>query len=128
MRLLTNLATHFSLPTIFVPKPVHAQGVDLGDALKLNPDQPVREVFPTLGSLVSTILPNIFMVSGVILFFLIIAGGFMVISSAGNAEKTDKGKQAITGAIIGFVIIFASYWIVQIIEIITGVNILNSTF
>ncbi len=51
----------------------------------------------------------------------------MVVSSAGNAEKTDKGKQAITGAIIGFVIIFASYWIIQIIEIITGVNILNST-
>jgi len=127
MHKVQNILAFIFSSILFTIKPTQALGFDLGDALKLNPEQPVKEVFPDLGTLVSTILPNILMIAGVILFFLIIAGGFMVVSSAGNAEKTDKGKQAITGAIIGFVIIFASYWIIQIIEIITGVNILNST-
>ena len=45
-----------------------------------------------------------------------------------NPEKAKKGKQAITAALIGFMIIFCSYWIIKIIEIITGVSILNPGF
>jgi hypothetical protein len=53
-----------------------------------------------------------------------IFGGFLIISGGGDSKKTDEGKQALTNAIIGFVIIFTSYWLIQIIEIITGIPIL----
>jgi hypothetical protein len=75
-------------------------------------------------ALISAVLPNVYIISAVILFLYMIFGGFLVISSAGDAKKTDEGKQALTNAIIGFGIIFASYWIIQIIEIITGIPIL----
>jgi hypothetical protein len=42
-----------------------------------------------------------------------------------NPEAAAKGKQAATSAVIGFIIIFAAYWIIQIIETVTGLNILN---
>jgi len=81
----------------------------------------------TLGSFVSNILPNIYVVAGLILFFLMIGGGlmFMVSGSQQNPEGAAKGKQAITAALIGFLIIFASYWIIEIIQVITGIEILK---
>jgi hypothetical protein len=54
---------------------------------------------------------------------MLLAGGFTMLSSASNPEAADKGKQQITTALIGFIIIFAAYWIVQIVEIVLGVNI-----
>jgi hypothetical protein len=50
-------------------------------------------------------------------------GGLLMISSAGNAKQTESGQQAITNAIIGFALIFTSYWIIQIIEVLTGISI-----
>lgn len=81
--------------------------------------------FSTIGSLVSVILFNVYVVAGVILLFLLIFGGFQIISSAGSgdAEGAAKGKGAVTAAVIGFLIIFGSYWIIQIIEVITGLKI-----
>ncbi len=106
-----------------------AQGIDLGEEFQLDPttQTSVRDRFPSITNLLSAILPNLYIIAGLILFFILLFGGFTLVTSGGSPEKTQKGQQAITGAIIGFVIIFASYWIIQIIEIITGINILNNT-
>ncbi len=48
-----------------------------------------------------------------------------MITSAGNPEKQKEGSAMITGAVMGFVIIFGAYWIVQLLEWILGVSILN---
>jgi hypothetical protein len=79
----------------------------------------------SLGEIVSSLLPNIYVVAGVILFFLLVGGGLMFIISSGqqNPEGASKGMQAVTAALLGFLIIFASYWIMQIIQFITGVNL-----
>jgi hypothetical protein len=74
---------------------------------------------------ISSFLPTFWVIAGFILFIYMIAGGFMIISSSGDSKKADAGKEALTNAIIGFVIIFASYWIIQIIEVVTGVGILK---
>jgi hypothetical protein len=82
--------------------------------------------FPTIGAFVNVILKNAFVIAGVIFLVLLIFGGFSFIVSAGSgdAKKAEQSKQAITAAVTGLVLIFASYWIIQIIEIITGVTIL----
>ncbi len=82
------------------------------------------------GDLVSIILSNALVVAGIILLFLLIFGGISMIIGAGqdNPEQAAKGKQATTSAVIGFIIIFAAYWIIQIIETITGLNILKPGF
>lgn len=86
--------------------------------------------FQDFGSLVSVIISNLYIIAGVVLLFLVIFGGFGIISGAGagDQQKTAQGKQALTSAVIGFLIIFASYWIIQLIEIITGLSILKSPF
>lgn len=95
--------------------------------------EPVRVctgIFPTLGHLISAILPNVYILAGIILFILLLFGGFGIIMGAGggNPEQANKGKQAVTAALLGFGLIFASYWIIQIIQRLTGISILNPSF
>lgn len=82
--------------------------------------------FSSISELINRLLPNVLLLAGIILFLLILGGGFMLISGAteGEADKTEKGKQAVTYAMIGFVIIFASFWIIKLVEKITGIPIL----
>lgn len=83
--------------------------------------------FGTVGSLISVLLPNIYILAGILLFFLLIAGGIGMIAGAGGGDpqRTGQGQKAVAAALIGFLIIFASYWIIQIIEVVTGVKILG---
>ena len=80
-----------------------------------------------IGSLVTIILRVAFSVAGIILIVLLIMGGISIISGAGsdNPEKTAKGKEAITSALIGFIVVFSAFWIVRLIEIITGLTLLG---
>ena len=105
--------------------------IDIGTKFKLG-NQGIENTtgYGSIGELISAILPNIYVISGVILFILLIASGIMFIASAGqgeNPEKAAKAKQAITTSLIGFLIIFASYWIIRIIEVITGLKIFGNT-
>lgn len=81
----------------------------------------------SFGELLSVFLPNVYILAGVVLFILLLAGGFTYILNAGKGEKegTAKGGKMITAAITGFVIIIGSYWIIQIIRTVTGYNILT---
>lgn len=89
-----------------------------------------RSPLDDFGSLVGFIVSNLYILAGVVLLFLIIFAGFGILkgAGAGDQQKTSQGKQAFTAAIIGFLIIFASYWIIQLIEAITGLKILNPGF
>ena len=84
--------------------------------------------FDSIGNLISCVLPNIYVVSGVIFFVLMIIGGIGVIRGAGSGNEEDlkKGQKAITSALLGFLIIFVSYWIIQLVQIITGTEIFNN--
>ena len=72
---------------------------------------------------ISSLLPNIYILAAIILLLYLIFGGLTMIMSGGNPENAEKGQQAITNAIIGFVIIFASYWIIQFLEFTFGITI-----
>lgn len=76
----------------------------------------------TVGDLVSLFLNGAFVIAGILVLILFLVGGFTIIAGASsdNPEAAKKGTSAITAAAIGFVVIFASYWIIRIIEIIAG--------
>jgi len=82
--------------------------------------------FNTIGSLVSVVAQNAFVLAGVIAFIILIFGGFAIIIGAGSGDskQLEKGKQAMTGAAIGLIIIVGSFWIIQILETITGMTLL----
>ena len=46
---------------------------------------------------------------GIIAIILVLYGGFLWMTSAGNEEKVSQAKKIITGGIIGLIIIFVSY-------------------
>lgn len=98
---------------------------NLGDCLLLQNDSTVGSEYTGVGSLVNNILPNIYIAGGVVIFFMILAGGFTIISNAGNPDKIKDGTKTITSAIMGLLVLFGSYWIIQIIQVVTGVSILN---
>ncbi len=83
--------------------------------------------FTDIGSLISSLLPNLLIGAGVIMFFLMIGGGFMMIHGAGNddAKQTAQGKAAVTAAVIGFLLVISAYFILQILGVITGINFFN---
>ncbi len=53
--------------------------------------------------------------SGSIFLFLIVYGGIIILTSAGQNEKVEKGKKIITWAIIGALILGGAYAITSLI-------------
>jgi len=102
----------------------------MGKAFAVDIGKEFKVVFETPGELISTLLPSIYILAGIILFILLLFGGFGIIVGAGGGEpeKAGQGKKAVTAAVIGFALIFASYWIIQIIQALTGIKIFNPLF
>jgi hypothetical protein len=98
---------------------------DISQEFLLKEGQSVAATFETPGVLISLIIKNLYVIAGIILFFFIIMGGLGIILNAGNPEKQGQGSKTIGSAIGGFFILFASYWIIRIIEVLTGLKILN---
>lgn len=103
-----------------------ATGFNLGDQLLFQGSTATQQ-YSSANTLLNTILPNVYIIAGLIIFFMVVMGGFMIISQAGDTHKAEDGKKIITSAIMGLAVLFASYWIIQIIQVVTGVPILNST-
>ena len=74
--------------------------------------------------IVNSLVQYLFVIAGLILLFLLIFGGFELMTSAGDPEKIKKAQAKITSAIVGFLIIFLSYWIAQALGIMLGFNLL----
>jgi hypothetical protein len=53
--------------------------------------------------------------SGSIFLFLIVYGGIIMMTAAGNQSNIDKGKKIITWAIIGALILGAAYAITRLV-------------
>ncbi len=83
-----------------------------------------------LGDLVSLGLQISFVLAGLLVLFFIVFAGFQIVAGAGqnNPEAAKKGKEAATAAVLGFVIIFVAYWIIRIIEVISGYNFITKPF
>ncbi len=78
----------------------------------------------SVGKLVTLFLNISFVLAGLILLFFFIMGGIGMISSAGknDPKAAEQAKQTITSALIGFIVVFASYWIVKLIGQLLGID------
>lgn len=77
-----------------------------------------------LGDLISQILPSVFTIAGILLLVTLILGGITLLTAAGDQNKIKEGYGKISAGLIGFLIIFISYFVTQLIEVIFGVTIL----
>ncbi|OGF98788.1 hypothetical protein A3D78_03740 [Candidatus Gottesmanbacteria bacterium RIFCSPHIGHO2_02_FULL_39_14] len=78
--------------------------------------------FTNLASLVNNAMPILMALAGIALLLYLIWGGFDFLTSMGDPKKAEAGKTKITQAIIGFFIIFAAYWITQLVAFLFGLQ------
>ncbi|OGM05439.1 hypothetical protein A2125_01230 [Candidatus Woesebacteria bacterium GWB1_43_5] len=99
-----------------------AQGVNIGETFT-SPFGTTN----TLGDLVSLIIRLAFAGSGILILVIFMFAGYSMLAGAGqnNPEQAARGRQAATAAALGFVIVFVAYWIVRLIETITGISFIT---
>lgn len=96
-------------------------GVDLGKFLRLSNDQAVGDIYTEPAFLVNLIVQNVFIIGAIILFILIFYAGFKFVAQ--GKEGIQDAKKIMTTAIVGFLIMFCAYWIVQIVGVLTGIDV-----
>jgi hypothetical protein len=77
-----------------------------------------------LGEIISQLLPYIIGFAGLALFIMLIWGGITLMTAAGDPAKSKAGYGKISAGLIGFLIIFVSYFVTQIVEVVLGIKIL----
>lgn len=110
-----------------VSQTVIAQNFDMFNPL--NPDigggtAENKEELSTPGGILSRVLRYAIPIAGLILFVMIVWGGFEMVASSASAKK-DAGRQRITAAVIGFILLFSAYWIAQIVQAAFGIKFLS---
>ena len=76
----------------------------------------------SLGDLISKALPWIFIIAGMLLLIYLIFGGLQLMLSQGDPKNAQAAKAHITNALIGFIIIFIAFWVVQLFGAILGLR------
>jgi hypothetical protein len=96
-----------------LPSLVYAQDTD--GALPALVTLPNLSRFSNLGELAGTIITVLLIFIAVLAVGALIYGGYQYITSAGNPESAGKAKSTITWGIIGLIVAFAAYIIVDFI-------------
>lgn len=72
------------------------------------------------------ILSALIPLGGIVLFIMLVIGGFMFITSSGDPRKTEGAKSTLTYAIAGIVLLASAFLIIELIANFVGVpTILN---
>jgi len=115
-KIITYL-TAFGLILLLLPCFVFAEGLT-------NP-LPTKNIPELIGIIIKAVMGIV----GSIALLMFIYGGFLWLTSAGNTEKIQKGKQVVVWAVIGLAIIFLSYALVNfVISGLTGGKSNETTF
>jgi|SRR3989344_3700782 len=76
----------------------------------------------TLGNIITALLGYILPLAGMALLLYLLFAGFQFLTSGGDPKKVEQAKERLTSALVGFVIVFAAYWIVQIVGTVLGLG------
>ena len=90
------------------------------------PDYPGNFKFgagSSLGEVFSSFLNYAIVLAGMALFAFLILGGFDLLTSGGSQEGIQKGTNKIVYALVGFIIILGTYFILQIVELLFGIKV-----
>lgn len=112
------------LSTILAAPPVDFDVIEggLGGNPRFASGTPIAQFF-NLG-----IVNIIFFLAGVLLLFFIISSGLSMMLSRGDPKALEAAKGRLTSAVYGFIIIFTSYWIVQIVGMLLGITGFGGVF
>ena len=81
--------------------------------------------FTNLAGLIDNLIQLAFFVAGLAFLFSLLIGGVQWITASGDPKALDAAKGRITNAIIGLIIVVASFSIAIIIQSVLGINIVS---
>ncbi len=82
--------------------------------------------FGNLGVVISTIIGVLTIIATIWLTIKLIIGAIGIISAGGDKSKLAQSRSSLTMAIVGFVIVISSYFIIKLVEQITGLSLLST--
>jgi hypothetical protein len=74
------------------------------------------------------IVTILFFFAGVAMLLYVVYGGIEMMLARGEPKAIQAAKEKITNAIIGMIIVFTAYWVVQIVGQIFGLKGITQTF
>ena len=77
-----------------------------------------------IGRIVSELLPYVYVVAGLLLFVYMIYGGFQLLTSFGSPKAILEAWLIVFRALVGFIMVFVSFWLIRLVEIMFGMEIL----
>ncbi len=84
---------------------------------------------PNPAAFFEVLLPNVvslcFIIATVIFLFMIITGAIQWISSGGDKQGLESARGKVSNALIGIVILFATFAVMKLIETFFGIKILT---
>ncbi|HOA11765.1 MAG TPA: hypothetical protein PLJ02_00095 [Candidatus Woesebacteria bacterium] len=95
------------------------------DDIEINPGTGYATDF---GNMFSSILNVVMLIAAVLVFAFLIFGGIQWITAGGDKSKAEEARNRITSAIIGLVIVAASYALINLIVNFLGFGSFNDVF
>lgn len=104
--------------------------MQLADIENINLKPPANSTFTNLttigfSTIISRLIQLALVVSAIIFFFMLVIGGIKWILSGGDKSQTEGARNQITAALVGLIIVFAAWAIVQLVQSFFNVNILE---
>lgn len=78
-----------------------------------------------LGTLLPNAITLLLIVAGVVLLFILIIGGIRYMLSGGDKAQAEAARGQLTSALIGIVLVFSAFAIINLIGIFFGINLIN---
>lgn len=102
-----------------------AYAASLGDSLNNSITQLQNGSVTDTSSLVQTVVNIAVPLSVICVIALAVYGGYILMTSQGNPDKLQEGKEVITNAVIGFIVIILCVAILLLISNTLGLGIYN---
>lgn len=88
------------------------------------PPAELSQLDDVFGNVVTSLLA----LGGIILFLMLLSGGFKYLTSGGDPKATEGAQKTLTTAIGGFVMLAGAYLILKIIGTLTGTESIITNF
>lgn len=126
MKLLFASLLFFFL-SLVLPPLSFAQGVNIPSTF-FNSHPGARRLANSPGSLITGLLPNVIILAGAVLLFVIALAGYSYIEGSGkqlSPAEMSRRNNILTAALVGFLLVVSAYFILRIVGIVTGINFTN---
>lgn len=80
----------------------------------------------TVSGIVSALIRLILVLAALVFFFILIIGGIRWTASGGDKANTETARNQITAALVGLVIVFSAWAILQLIKVFFGIDIITT--